>query len=617
MRVDAVVIGAGHAGCEAALALAKRNHSVVAAVMNMEYVASMPCNPSIGGPAKGVVVREIDSLGGMMGKIADKTALQYKMLNGSKGPGVRCIREQSDKIEYRHTMRQLLLDTPNITVKEGVAEQLVVEDNKVKGVKFEDGELIECKVIILTTGTYLSSKVMVSDQVTISGPEDQKTTFKLGDSIRELGLRTIRLKTGTPPRVKTSSIDFSNLAPQPGNITDEGFSYETKLNCPIEKQELCYLTYTTEETHKLIRDNLKKSSMYSGIVKGVGPRYCPSIEDKIVRFSDKPRHQLFLEPESKSLDTTYVQGFSTSMPHEIQEKMVHSVPGLEKAEIEKWSYAIEYDAIDPLQLKYNLETKNINGLFCAGQTNGTSGYEEAAGQGLMAGINAANYLEHKPSLILHRDEAYIGVLIDDLVTKGTKEPYRLMTSRAEYRLLIRHDNADQRLTDYGYKQGLISEERYHLFQNKMNELKKAKKLLKETKLSGNKELNDYLVSKDYLPLNGSESLEELTKRPNIELSKLLAIGKIQMDPTIVKQAEIETCYAGYIEKEKREASHLKQLEKLKLPLDWDYSTFDQLSLEARQKLNAVHPVNIGQASRISGVDPTDIAILVMELKQKA
>ncbi len=616
MQVDAVVIGAGHAGCEAALALAKRNHSVVAAVMNMEYVASMPCNPSIGGPAKGVVVREIDSLGGMMGKIADKTALQYKMLNGSKGPGVRCIREQSDKIEYRHTMRQLLLDTPNITVKEGVAEQLVIEDNKVKGVKFEDGEFIACKVIILTTGTYLSSKVMVSDQVTISGPEDQKTTFKLGDSIRDLGLATIRLKTGTPPRVKTSSIDFSNLAPQPGNITDEGFSYETKLNCPIEKQALCYLTYTTAETHKLIRDNLKKSSMYSGIVKGVGPRYCPSIEDKIVRFSDKPRHQLFLEPESKSLDTTYVQGFSTSMPHEIQEKMVHSVPGLEKAEIEKWSYAIEYDAVDPLQLKYNLETKTINGLFCAGQTNGTSGYEEAAGQGLMAGINAANYLEHKPALILHRDEAYIGVLIDDLVTKGTKEPYRLMTSRAEYRLLIRHDNADQRLTDYGYNEGLISEERYHLFQNKMNELSKAKKLLKETKISGNKELNDYLVSKEYLPINGSESLEELTKRPNIELSKLLEIGKIPMDPAIIKQAEIETCYAGYIEKEKREASHLKQLEKLKLPNDWDYSTFDQLSLEARQKLNAVHPVDIGQASRISGVDPTDIAILVMELKQK-
>ena len=615
-RVDAVVIGAGHAGCEASLALARMGHTVVAAVMNAEYVASMPCNPSVGGPAKGVVVREIDALGGQMARTADKTALQVKMLNESKGPGVRCLREQSDKIEYRHAMREELLKNRNIRLKEGTAVALEAEGGKIRGVRFEDGEEIACPVVILTTGTYLSSEVMAGKGKHPSGPEGQKTTFELGKSIRGLGLRTFRLKTGTPPRIVTRTIDFSVMEPQQGNVEEEGFSFDTESVLPIRDQVRCYLTYTTPETHRIIRENLQKSSMYSGIVKGVGPRYCPSIEDKIVRFADKPRHQLFLEPESLSMDTTYLQGFSTSMPHEIQEKMVHSLPGLQRCEIRRYAYAIEYDAVDPLQLKPSLETKKIRGLFCAGQINGTSGYEEAAGQGLMAGINAARYLEGKEPLVLRRDEAYIGVLIDDLVTKGTKEPYRLFTSRAEYRLLLRHDNADQRLIQYGYEAGLVGKVRYRKFEQKMEEIRKMKKFLGNTKVSGSAKVQDYLRGIGYPEAESKETLAEILKRPGVSLERLLEIEGKPFDRKIARQTEIEVKYSGYIEKEKREAEHLQKWEKMKLPTSFDYNTLDQLRLEARQKLNLVRPESLAQAERISGISPADLQVLAMTFRGK-
>ncbi|MBR2792327.1 MAG: tRNA uridine-5-carboxymethylaminomethyl(34) synthesis enzyme MnmG [Erysipelotrichaceae bacterium] len=612
--IDVIVVGGGHAGCEAALATARMGLQTVLCTLDKNWIASMPCNPSVGGPAKGIVVREIDALGGQMGKNADATALQFKMLNTTKGPGVRSLRVQSDKIAYKKKMQETLANQENLEVRECMAEEVLVEDNKVRGIRLEDGSVLECRALILTTGTYMASLVMVSSHVTEEGPDKQKTTKNLSASLRNLGIRTFRLKTGTPARIKTNSIDFSKAQYEPGTNDDVSFSYETTEVLPLDKQVPCYLIYTTPETHEIIRANLNKSSMYSGVVKGVGPRYCPSIEDKLVRFADKERHQLFLEPESLSMDTTYVQGFSTSMPYDVQDRMLRSLPGFENCVIDKYAYAIEYDAIDPLQLKPSLELKSIEGLFCAGQINGTSGYEEAAGQGIMAGINAGAKLLGKEPLILRRDEAYIGVMIDDLVTKGTKEPYRLLTSRAEYRLLMRHDNADQRMTEYGHKYGLISDERYQKYLDKMAELEKGHQLVRETRVTVSDELTEYLKSLGYDD-DGHGSVEELLKRPGVSMIRLAELMDLDISKDIAAQLDIEVKYDGYIAKARREANNLVKMEKIRIPESIDYAQMDQLSLEAKQKLQQVRPLTIGQASRISGVNPADIMVLSVYLKQ--
>ena len=613
---EVIVVGGGHAGVEAALACARKGHETILCAINKDMIASMPCNPSIGGPAKGIVVREIDALGGQMGKTADETALQFKMLNTTKGPGVQSLRVQSDRIKYSKRMIEICEQQEHLEIVEGIVEEIISHDNKIEGVRFSDGREIACKVLILTTGTYMSSLVMVSDDVKESGPDQQPTTNRLSESIRSLGLETFRLKTGTPPRILTSSIDFSKTTEQPGTTEKVCFSYETETIKPYDEQVMCYLTYTAPKTHEVINANIHRSSMYSGVVKGVGPRYCPSIEDKLVRFSDKERHQLFLEPESLSLPTTYVQGFSTSLPYEVQEEMVHSLPGLENAVIVKYAYAIEYDALNPLQLLPSLQVKGIEGLYSAGQINGTSGYEEAAGQGLMAGINASLWLEGKEPLILKRDEAYIGVMIDDLVTKGTQEPYRLLTSRAEYRLLLRHDNADQRLTQYGYNVGLISDARYQKYQEKMELIALLKQQLKEVRFTPKHDVNAYLQEVGYEPLKDGLSIYELLKRPKLELLRLIEGTDIQMDEEMARQIEIEVKYEGYIDKARKEADRLAAMERLLLPKDINYDDVIHLSLEARQKLNKIRPLNVGQASRISGVNPADIAVLAVYLQQR-
>jgi len=577
-------------------------------------VASMPCNPSIGGPAKGIVVREIDALGGEMGKAADATALQFKMLNTTKGPGVQCLRVQSDKIAYRRYMKQTLLAQDHLEVREMMVEKILAQHGRIKGVLQADGIVVEAKAVIMTTGTFMSASVLIGHSATQSGPEGEPTTNLLSQSLRDLGIRTFRLKTGTPARIKTDSIDFSQAEIQPGTKEFVSFSYETTKIRPFAEQYPCYLIYTTPKTHEIIHANLRESAMYSGLVKGVGPRYCPSIEDKLVRFSDKPRHQIFLEPESESLDTTYIQGFSTSMPYDVQEAMLRSLPGLKHCVIKKYAYAIEYDAMDPLQMKPNLENKIIENLFTAGQINGTSGYEEAAGQGLLAGINAVRKLDHREALILRRDEAYLGVLIDDLVTKGTKEPYRLLTSRAEYRLLLRHDNADERLTPYGYASGLISETRYQTFLQKQAAIADCKKALQEVRFTPKSDVNTYLEPLGFEPLKDGVSALELLKRPKVTLAGLRPYLPMEVSAEVEKRVEIEVKYEGYIAKAKRDAKHLQQMEARKIPTDLDYQLIQHLSLEAKQKLAEIKPETLGQASRISGVNPADIAVLAVYLE---
>lgn len=612
---DIIVIGGGHAGVEAALACARLHKKTILYSMHIDMIASMPCNPSVGGPAKGIVVREIDALGGEMGKAADATALQFKMLNTTKGPGVQCLRVQSDKIAYKKYMQDKVLHQENLEVREMCIEKVIAENGVVRGVLQKDGQVVECKALIMTTGTFMSSSILVGHTATSSGPEDEPTTENLSQSLRDLGISTFRLKTGTPARVLTSSIDFSKTTIQPGTDDFICFSEDTTEIRPFDQQEVCYLTYTSPQTHEIINGNLDKSAMYSGLVKGVGPRYCPSIEDKLVRFADKERHQIFLEPESESLNTTYVQGFSTSMPHDIQEEMLHSLPGLENCVIEKYAYAIEYDAIDPLQCKPTLENKIIKNLYTAGQINGTSGYEEAAAQGLMAGINAVLKLDGKEPLILHRDEAYIGVMIDDLVTKGTKEPYRLLTSRAEYRLLLRHDNADARLTEYGHQVGLISEERYVRYQKKMQDVQDMIAYFDTVRFTPKSSVNVMLKEKGLDEIKDGVSMTELLKRPGITVELLQPFVEQQLDPKIARLAEIEIRYEGYIRKAKRDAQHLRTMDQVRLPEDMDYNQVANLSLEARQKLSLVQPLTMGQASRISGVNPADIAVLAVYLEQ--
>ena len=615
--LDAIVVGAGHAGVEAALALAHAGKKTALITICINHIASMPCNPSIGGPAKGIVVREIDALGGMMPKVADKTALQFKMLNTTKGPGVWSMRVQSDKPEYTKMMRDICLNTENLEVIEDICEEIIVEDKKIKGVKLKNRCELLSRVVILTTGTYMDSCTMISAEVVSEGPDHEPTTKNLSESLRKNGIRLFRLKTGTPPRVRSSTIDFSKTQYEPGTNEKLRFSEESEDLLPFEKQLPCYLTYTTPKTLEIIRNNLNKSSMYSGVVKGVGPRYCPSIEDKVVRFADKERHQLFLEPIARDLDLTYVQGFSTSMPRDVQEEMVHSLIGLEKAEIVKYAYAIEYDAIDPLQVKANLELKEIDGLFIGGQILGTSGYEEAAGLGIMAGINALRKLDNKEALILKRDEAYIGVMIDDLVTKGTKEPYRLLTSRSEYRLLMRHDNAEERLIKYGYENGLISAERYNRYLSDEKKISELKDYLKDAKVSYETEVNEYLNSLGFeTEENKSYNAYELIKRPGVELMKILELlNRKDEYLNICKNTEIQIKYEGYIDKARKEAEKMLKMDNIKLRADLDYKNIDNLALEARQKLDQIKPLSLGQASRISGINPSDIQVLAVYLRQ--
>ena len=614
---DVLVIGAGHAGIEACMASVRMKKKTALITLNIDMAGSMPCNPSVGGPAKGIVVREIDALGGIMPIVADKTALQFKMLNTTKGPGVWSLRVQSDKEAYKKMMKEILLNTEGLTVIEAACHSVIIEDGKATGVRLEDGRIIEAKTVILTTGTYMTSTILRGHTATSSGPEDQPTVNTLSESLRMAGIKTFRLKTGTPCCVLKDSIDFSKAEVQPGTNEFLSFSTTTKEEdvLPFDQQEVCHLIYTTPTTHQIINDHLHDSAMYSGLVKGVGPRYCPSIEDKLVRFADKERHQLFLEPESRSLDTIYIQGFSTSMPVDVQEEMVHSLPGLENCIIKKYAYAIEYDAIDPLQMKPSLENKIVENLFTAGQVNGTSGYEEAAGQGIMAGINACLKIDGKDPFILRRDEAYIGVMIDDLVTKGTKEPYRLLTSRAEYRLLLRHDNADQRLLEKAYHLGLVSKERYDAFVLKMEQIERAKEELAQVHIKPGSSVDEYLQYLGFDPLAHGCSELDLLKRPKVTIHGLSSITNVDYPPVIAQQIEIQVKYQGYIEKAKRDAKHLEQMEKVALCEDLDYLHMDNLSLEARQKLDQIRPATLGQASRISGINPSDIALLAMKMKK--
>ncbi|MCC4372794.1 tRNA uridine-5-carboxymethylaminomethyl(34) synthesis enzyme MnmG [Limosilactobacillus reuteri] len=618
---DVIVVGAGHAGSEAALAAARMGNKTLLVTINLEMVAFMPCNPSVGGPAKGIVVREIDALGGEMGHNIDKTYVQMRMLNTGKGPAVRALRAQADKHAYHRAMKQTIEEEPNLTLRQATVDQLIVEDGVCKGVITNTGARYHAKTVVLTVGTAARGKIIIGELQYESGPNNSKSAVKLSENLEELGFDLERFKTGTPPRVNGKTIDYSVTEEQPGDEEPHHFSFDTPDSAyiPISEQLSCWLTYTNEGTHAIIRENLSRAPMFSGVIKGVGPRYCPSIEDKIVRFADKPRHQVFLEPEGRDTDEYYLDGISTSMPEEIQQKIMHSIKGLENAEMMRPGYAIEYDVVAPYQLHPTLETKIIKNLYTAGQTNGSSGYEEAAGQGLIAGINAGLRVQGKEPFVLKRSDAYIGVMIDDLVTKGTKEPYRLLTSRAEYRLILRHDNADFRLMEMGHHVGLVSDERLAKMEEKKRQVAAEIKRLEEIKLKpSDDKVNEFIEAHGDNRLKDGIAAADLLKRPYFDyqtLAEFIPAPEQELDRHVIEQVEIQLKYAGYIKKEEVKVERMKRMEAKRIPDDIDYADIDGLATEGRQKLEKIRPETLAQASRISGVNPADIAILSVYVRQ--
>lgn len=614
---DVVVIGAGHAGVEASLAAARMGCKTLLATINIDMLAFMPCNPSIGGSAKGIVVREIDALGGEMGKNIDKTYIQMKMLNTGKGPAVRALRAQADKNLYAREMKHTVEKQENLTLRQSIIDDILVEDGKVVGVLTATGQKFSARAVVVTTGTALRGEIILGELKYSSGPNNSLASVTLADNLKKLGLEIGRFKTGTPPRVKASSINYDETEIQPGDPKPNHFSFLSKDEDYLQEQIPCWLTYTNQTSHDIITKNLYRAPMFSGIVKGVGPRYCPSIEDKIVRFADKERHQLFLEPEGRDTEEVYVQGLSTSLPEDVQKELLHSIKGLENAEMMRTGYAIEYDIVLPHQLRATLETKVISGLFTAGQTNGTSGYEEAAGQGIIAGINAALKVQGKPELILKRSDAYIGVMIDDLVTKGTLEPYRLLTSRAEYRLILRHDNADMRLTEIGRTVGLVDDQRWETFQIKKNQFDTEMRRLESIKLKPIKETNERVQALGFKPLTDAMTAKEFMRRPEIDYATVVTfIGQAAetLDPKIIELLETEIKYEGYINKALDQVAKMKRMEEKKIPKNIDWDAIDSIATEARQKFKKINPETIGQASRISGVNPTDISILMVYIE---
>ena len=616
---DIIVIGAGHAGVEASLAASRMGCKVLLATINIEMLAFMPCNPSIGGSAKGIVVREVDALGGEMAKTIDKTYIQMKMLNTGKGPAVRALRAQADKELYSKEMRKTVENQENLTLRQTMIDEILVEDGKAVGVRTATHQEYSAKAVIVTTGTALRGEIIIGDLKYSSGPNHSLASINLADNLKELGLEIGRFKTGTPPRVKASSINYDVTEIQPGDEAPNHFSYTSRDEDYVKDQVPCWLTYTNGTSHEIIQNNLHRAPMFTGVVKGVGPRYCPSIEDKIVRFADKERHQLFLEPEGRNTEEVYVQGLSTSLPEDVQRDLVHSIKGLENAEMMRTGYAIEYDMVLPHQLRATLETKKISGLFTAGQTNGTSGYEEAAGQGIIAGINAALKVQGKPELILKRSDGYIGVMIDDLVTKGTIEPYRLLTSRAEYRLILRHDNADMRLTEMGREIGLVDDERWARFEIKKNQFENEMKRLDSIKLKPVKETNAKVEEMGFKPLTDAVTAKEFLRRPEVSYQDVVAfIGPAaeDLDDKIIELIETEIKYEGYISKAMDQVAKMKRMEEKRIPANIDWDDIDSIATEARQKFKLINPETIGQASRISGVNPADISILMVYLEGK-
>ncbi|MBP8683530.1 MAG: tRNA uridine-5-carboxymethylaminomethyl(34) synthesis enzyme MnmG, partial [Trichococcus sp.] len=600
---DVIVVGAGHAGSEAALAAARMGCSTMLVTIDLNMVAFMPCNPSIGGPAKGVVVREIDALGGEMGRNIDKTYIQMRMLNTGKGPAVQALRAQADKDDYAHHMKHTIEKQENLLLKQAIVEELIVEDGEVKGVVTHTGAVYRAGAVVITAGTSSRGKIIIGDLAYSSGPNNSQPSIKLSENLLDLGFELARFKTGTPPRVMASSIDYSKTEEQPGDVEPNHFSFLSKDEDYLKDQLSCWLTYTSPESHEIIRDNLHRAPMFTGIVEGVGARYCPSIEDKIVRFSDKPRHQLFLEPEGRENEEVYVQGLSTSLPEDVQLDLIRSVPGMENAQMMRTGYAIEYDVVKPHQLRLSLETKLVKNLFTAGQTNGTSGYEEAAGQGIIAGINAALAVQGKEPFILKRSDGYIGVMIDDLVTKGTMEPYRLLTSRAEYRLLLRHDNADFRLTEMSREIGLVTEERYASFLEKKQAVEKEIARLESIRLKPTEELQAFLAEQNSAPLKDGILFADILKRPELKYEGLIAFAPLEaaLPKEVIKQVEVQIKYAGYIKKAVEKVDKLKKMEEKRIPVNIDYDAINGIANEAKQNLKKIQPETIAQASRISGV----------------